>query len=159
MIRLHGTMKDLVAQMVEIANVHVSPKRGGGWFTVAYADVKQPLRFHTIERIGSFSVDKDKLYRDRAQEKARRLHNHPEHKTSRESRNESRGQYGGAIRACKDDQSYIFSFSGFPEIWDEAFMLFLALNFNYIQTDEVIAIANEEGHELTECLRKLRRSL
>ena len=152
-------MKELVTRMVKVANTGLPTKREGGYFTVVYEDTEQPLRLHTLERIGRLSTEKAELYRNFAQEKAKRLHAHPEHRTSRESRNEAQERYGGAIRARKDGQVYIFSFSGFPEIWDEAFMLFLALNFNYIQMEEMLAIANEEGRELHKCLWILQRSL
>lgn len=55
------------------------------------------------------------------QEKAQRLLAHPDHVSSWQSRNEAAQSYGGAIR-CGD---YAFSFSGLPELADEAMMLTL----------------------------------
>ncbi len=66
--------------------------------------------------------EKAKKYLSLCQEKALRLALHPEHCSSWQSRDESVQHYGGAIRTKR----FIFSFSGFPELWDEAFVVDLA---------------------------------
>ena len=48
------------------------------------------------------------------------------HTTSFQSRNEEENKYGGAIYANYHSNISIFSFSGMPELIDEAMMLVLA---------------------------------
>ena len=78
---------------------------------------------HLVTIIGEVS-DKGKLrkYWGMCQEKANRLVSRASHESSWQSRDESSQQYGGAIRA----REFILSFSGLPELWNEACMLALA---------------------------------
>jgi hypothetical protein len=122
--------------------------REGGWFCLL--DVRQPpgwmVRVH--ERIGQLQTDKEAKYREFSLEKATRLASHPEHTTSRESRDEAAAQYGGAIHA----HGYILSFSGLPEVWDEAIMLQAAILCDLLTPDEARRISNAE---ISRLLQKL----
>jgi hypothetical protein len=68
------------------------------------------------------SEERMRKYFALCQEKAVRLASHPEHVSSWQSRDETKQRYAGAIRSRK----YILSFSGLPELWDEACMTDLA---------------------------------
>lgn len=74
-----------------------------------------------------------------AQEKAMRLAQNKHHKSSFESRIPENSKWGGAIRG----HQYIYSFSGFPEIVDEASMLLTALLLDDLTHDEAYIIATQ----------------
>ena len=93
------------------------------------------------------------------QEKAKRLVQHPDHKSSWESRNPEAGQWGGAISVSAFG-SLIFSMSGFPELGDEAIMLVTAEMFFKSATDvdisnQLEAIANRSNNPYWLALRYL----
>ena len=88
----------------------------GGCFSIADAETGL---FHIVTPIGEVLPEKLLKYLSLCQEKARRLWGNPDHVSSWESRNEEKGQWGGAIRYG----SLILSLSGFPELGDEAIML------------------------------------
>lgn len=90
--------------------------RGGGYFCLANGENGLPL---LVVPIGEVPIEKAEKYLRLCQEKAKRLGAHPEQVSSWMSRNLDLEQYGGAIRA----RNLIFSFSGFPELGDEAVML------------------------------------
>lgn len=62
------------------------------------------------------------------------------HFTSYESRKPAAGQWGGAVRG----EGYIFSFSGLPELWDEAAMFVLAIKLGQLRKSEVLRQISEE---------------
>lgn len=83
------------------------------------------------------------IYRAYCQEKAQRLGRKSNHISSWESRDESIMCYGGAVRAGE----LIFSFSGFPEHWDEACMIALAnISGYYIPTYTMQKIREISGN-------------
>lgn len=90
--------------------------RAGGYFSVA--DAKNGLPLLTI-LIGEVPLNKAPKYREFAEEKNGRLASHPDHQSSYESRNPDRNEWGGAIRVMDK----LLSFSGLPELGDEALML------------------------------------
>lgn len=89
-------------------------RRGGGF---CLADAGSGM-FYTVALIGETPQEKTRKYLELCQEKARRLAQHPEHVSSWQTRNPPE-RWGGAIRA----DEHIFSFSGLPELGDEALML------------------------------------
>ena len=93
--------------------------RSGGFFCLADARTGLPW---VIAQLGEISNEKVEKYLAFCQEKARRLALHPEHTSSWQSRNPEDNQWGGAIRCGK----YIYSFSGLPELGDEALMMYAA---------------------------------
>lgn len=95
--------------------------RQGGWLHVTNAEGK--LIFH--EKIGTVPIEKNAKFRALSAEKALRLHEHPEHRSSWESRNPKKDQWGGAFRTV---DGWIFSFAGFSEFWDESLVLLLVYN-------------------------------
>lgn len=92
------------------------PNRTGGRFTVAHGIAPNQLRLYGPEKMGILTAERDTLVTYCSIEKASRLYIHPEHQTSRESRNVDLGRYAGAKRFRV---FYIFSFSGFSEEDDE----------------------------------------
>ena len=90
--------------------------RAGGYLCIA--DGKNGLPLLTV-LIGEVSLQKAPKYLEFCQEKAARLAGHPNHQTSWESRNTKKDQWGGAVRF----EDKILSFSGLPEMGDEAAML------------------------------------
>lgn len=93
--------------------------------------------------IGRLTDTEAASYRTYAQEKAFRLLSRPDDKTSAQSRDESKGQYAGAIRA----QYYIFSVSGLPEPVDEAVSLLTATYAGLMSLEEAQRIAALGGNE------------
>ena len=81
---------------------------------------------------GEIPEEKREKYYELSQEKATRLfsqvimHLPNGHTTSYESRNEEENKYGGAVYLHGYSTSIILSFSGMPELIDEAMMLVLA---------------------------------
>jgi len=96
--------------------------RKGGYFCVADGLTGTPL---LIALVGQVPLEKVEKYMEFAQEKARRLSSRIGDVSSWESRNLDHNQYGGAIRV----ENKIFSFSGLPELADEALMLSVALMY------------------------------
>lgn len=60
--------------------------------------------------------------------------------TSYESRRPEMDRWGGAVRG----RELIFSFSGLPELWDEAAMLVLAIRLGQLQETDVCDVISEE---------------
>ena len=82
---------------------------------------------------GEIPSEKIEKYFEYSQEKAERLFSiinmhlpHMKHTSSFQSRNEAEQKYGGAIYLNCHTNISIFSFSGMPELIDEAMMLVLA---------------------------------
>ncbi len=124
-----------VAEMVELAASlsEVKDRHGGYLFVLAPdGDGYCSVVGHILDE------SKRDRYRAFAEEKARRLASHPEHKTSFESRDEAKERYQGAIRtpggAC-------ISFSGRPSAEDEAICLMFALARGLLIPDEAKEIA------------------
>jgi len=82
-------------------------------------------------------------------EKGPRLLKHPDHVSSFQSKNEEAAQYAGAI-AVSD---LVLSFSGLPELADEAVMLTLAFMLKWATSEEVEAIAKISGNTIYEELK------
>lgn len=100
-------------------------ERVGGIFCLA-----DPLTGYPIltKVVGCVEQVKFPKYLRLCQEKAHRLACNPTHLSSWQSRDESAEKYGGAVRM----KSFIFSFSGLPELGDEALMLATAAYHYYL---------------------------
>jgi len=95
-----------------------SHRRGGYLCIVSDSGV-----IYATVRYGEIlSEEKAQRYIKLSQEKALRLASHPEHVSSWQSRSDAADQKGGAVRVGR----LIYSFSGLPELWDEACMIALA---------------------------------
>ena len=102
----------------------ITDKKGGYLFA---RDVETGAALTEPMQIGEIDESKRQKYCDYCQEKADRLlvmareHGHV---CSRQSRNPDDGQWGGAILVRAN--GVILSFSGLPELADEAYMTMLA---------------------------------
>jgi hypothetical protein len=97
--------------------------REGGYLTIKNI---QSGMIEAIYLIGCIQKGKEEKYLTLSQEKANRLFrvrmSGGNDRTSWESRNEEKMEYGGAIFFPAWDEEYILSFSGLPELGDEACM-------------------------------------
>lgn len=106
----------IIAKAVPII---AEPHRRGGYLCIA----SDSGVIYATARYGEIaSGEKAQRYIKLSQEKALRLAIHPEHVSSWQSRDKTADQSGGAIRVGH----LIYSFSGLPELWDEACMIALA---------------------------------
>ena len=152
--------EDLVVQAHYYLKVRENQNRRGGYLTVLNWKRKE---FVLCAKVGQVSKTKAWEHETMAREKAWRLVSHTGHETSFESRDpvaevrvydESRmhypvrteqwGHWGGAVRGNR----YVFSFSGFPELLDEAMMFVLAIKHN----DLSLPLVQERFGTVNRCL-------
>ncbi|MBU6500409.1 MAG: hypothetical protein KGJ89_01085 [Patescibacteria group bacterium] len=134
--KLRGTLVSLVGDVNFLfKNNQEVGNRRGGYFCLADGNGKP---FFEPTQIGEVAVEKAEKYMQLCKEKAQRLASRPLiYCSSYESRNPEAGQWGGAIRLTND---HIFSFSGFPELLDEALMIILAETY-YGKSAYYVALA------------------
>lgn len=151
--KLEQTLKELLA----IATTHFADQlggRAGGWFCMLSPITKQVLNgFHFP--IGTIPPEKDNRCKGLSFEKALRLSQHRNHLSSWQSRKPEVSMYGGAIRGY----NYLFSFSGLPEIWDEALMLTLAFIHEEIDFERAMAIVAESENPYFELLIEAHKKI
>lgn len=121
------------------------PERQGGYITIVDRETGQIL---FVCKIGEIEDDAARDYFSFSQEKAGRLMLWPQHVSSWQSRDEKNKQWGGAIKTFE----FILSFSGLPELGDEAVMLLLAYSFNWINFDEMMNIAKISENPFVDAL-------
>ncbi len=124
-------IRDSVTLFLHLINSHLETKdrhRKGGWLCILRPDGEVFIH----QRIGKTSSEKDERYKHLSAEKALRLHAHPGHRTSWQSRDPALDRWGGAIRTI---DGWVFSFSGLPEAWDEALMIGI-VGFIDVEVDE-----------------------
>lgn len=123
---------------------NLKPERRGGYLTVL---VRGEPGFSLCSRVGIF-VDGPEQYLALSQEKAERLQGlWHKHLSSWQSRDPDNGRWGGAIIA---DQ-LIFSFSGLPELVDEAVVTAAAYWLGEItEYSQVLKIADISRNPFTE---------
>lgn len=119
---------DVVGRAVYRAKELLSdPDKSGGYFCLL--DIKTgAILITTI--IGSVDPAKAERYRQLAEEKALRLYRYYQlgmlHVSGWQSRNEANDEWGGSVLGNR----YIYSFSGFPPLYDEAISLATAFQTN-----------------------------
>lgn len=127
--------RDALRYVVEHAD---TGGRAGGYFGLfpkeRFGKIAPAEVFKTI---GNIKPGKRALAKKRAQEKPRRLITHPGHVSSYQSRNEKRDRWGGAI-ATRD---YYLSFSGLPELCDEALTLIVGRTLGMLSDRQARRIA------------------
>lgn len=96
-----------INSLIETANLYLpeEDRRTGGYLTIMDAEKGQII---AVLSVGKIPVEKQDKYLTCSIEKAFRLFEHPEHRTSWESRDDANMQYPGAIRGIEA----IYSFSG-----------------------------------------------
>jgi hypothetical protein len=105
-----------VRYLFPLAEKFVGYDSRGGYLTIIDLGLGAVLG---TARIGAPPPKKSKKYFRFSAEKALRLLRYPKHNTSRQSRDIKRNKFGGAVRGSQ----FIVSFSGLPEIWDEALVI------------------------------------
>ncbi len=124
-------------QLVAIASRTDSAngKKGGYLALGGYCDIPRTAK------IGIVPPEKDEKYRRLAPEKVYRVHlTHDD--SSWLTRDEKQDRWGGAIRGRK----FIYGFSGFPELWDEAIVLELAVILHDLSVRKAREIAKASGN-------------
>ncbi len=141
--------EELVVQAHYFLKVRDNQNKRGGYLSVLNW---KRAEFVLCAKVGQVSKVKAWEYEALAREKAWRLASHDGHGTSFESRDpeaevrvnderrmhypvrtEKWGHWGGAVRGNR----YIFSFSGFPELLEEAMMFTLAIKQNDLSLEFV----------------------
>lgn len=121
------------------------PDRQGGYFTIVDRAIEQVL---LVSRIGQIKTEEANNYLLFSQEKARRLMLSPDHISSWQSRDPKNDKWGGAIKTPE----FILSFSGLPELGDEAVMLLTAWDLNWLKSAEVLLIAEKSSNHFVKAL-------
>lgn len=115
-------------------------ERTGGYCTILERDdTDDDMELYQIctVRFGEVPEGKAGKYMSYSLEKATRLHHLPDDTLSWQSRDPGSGKWGGAIRT----KTSIFSFSGLPELADEAAMLFFAILMKELTPDAALQMA------------------
>lgn len=138
-------IRHAIDRYIPVIEEKLRHEKRGGWFCIME---KSRLQWSVIlhDCTGVIPKDKDTKYHRLSYEKAQRLSMNPQHRTSYMSRNERFSQWGGAIRTFSNPE-YIFSFSGFPEIWDEALMLAATCDLNLMNAQQAYLIATPEAFD------------
>lgn len=130
------------------------PMRTGAALTIINVDEEKSLSFTAF--VGMPPKDKAQKYFAFSIEKARRLRASPDDESSFQSRNPDKNKWGGAIRS----EPIIISVSGFPEHWDEAVALVMAVRGSSMRAARARSIAahskNPHFESLLESLPQLR---
>jgi hypothetical protein len=138
-----ASMAELVDQAFEVLTAALQFCGGetGGYLCVADGESGLPI---VLTPFGTQTPEEARITLRNAQEKPRRLATHPQHRTSWQSRNPDKEEWGGAVRG----RDHLFAFSGFPEPVDEAAMALLAEAAGELSGDAVAAIAKTSGNEI-----------
>jgi hypothetical protein len=133
LVRLVDCADCTVRQAGRIFAGGADPTRGG---YLAALNTSGIGKVDIILQLGPYNPEKAVGQIELVQEKCWRLKSFRTegHLTSYESRDPDNGKWGGAVYAG----DYIFSFSGLPELWDEAAMLVLAIRLGYLHEQDVI---------------------
>ena len=117
-------------------------QRHGGYMCVweeTGVDPEGQKEYHLValNRLGTPPIGKLVKYCEFAQEKVERLSHRPSHLSSWQSRDTKVDKWGGAIKAGK----FLLSFSGLPELDDEALCLLVAVDLGLLPLEEARTIA------------------
>ncbi len=141
---LQWTVGDM-AEIIQAENGKEKPRRDSGYFTLYDAASIKGIPI-IIFAVDVCPPEKREQYFAYSQEKAVRLAQNSEHISSWQSRNPEKNCYGGAIRVGPA-KNLIMSFSGLPELADEAVMLATALRLLWMSHDEAIQIAKASNNQ------------
>jgi hypothetical protein len=145
-----ATAQKIVTRAHRYLKVSENTKGQGGYLVVINHRSEELV---LLAKVGQMSKEIAHKCETLAREKAWRLYNHVDDWTSFDSRDVEAevmvydysqpprlaytrpwGQWGGAVRGNR----YIFSFSGFPEMLDEAMMFVLAIKMSELEKDWVL---------------------
>ena len=116
------------------------PSRTGAALTIFNMDAEKSICFTAI--VGVPPKEKLQKYYGFSIEKARRLLALPDNVSSYQSRDPENDRWGGAIRS----EPIIISISGFPELWDEAISLTMAVRASSLRLETAREIAAISGN-------------
>lgn len=125
----------------------IDESRTGGYMTVLSLTDRPPTTALLVAEIGELTdPEKIKKYHDFSREKADRLRLNIAmgHSSSWQSRNPDENHWGGAIRAG----GAILSFSGLPELADEALTLEVARRLGMLSHELCLQIAQTSNNEI-----------
>jgi len=132
----------VIMRAVDLLGQPGQPGKCGGYLAVWSIYLPPPGRLELLAAFGYQLQETLAKRMEVAMEKCRRLDNGDGqgHLTSYESRNPEIGRWGGAVRGLQ----HIYSFSGLPELWDEAAMFVLAIRLHELRESDVLAQISEE---------------
>ncbi|MFZ2150477.1 MAG: hypothetical protein WAZ12_02810 [Candidatus Absconditicoccaceae bacterium] len=145
----NGCLDGLFQLFIEKVGKDSLEGKTGGYFSIRYLDDHDTV---VSKKIGKIDPEKKEKYQCLAPEKSLRLKKNLRngHLTSYESRNtagnvcvgqenriEPWGHWGGAVYISK---YFIFSFSGFPELLDEAFVCFLGMRSGSMSRNQFLEV-------------------
>jgi len=145
----NGYLDALLHLFIEKVGKDALDAHTGGYFSVRCIDCEDTV---ISQKVGKVCSDKKEKYSCLSPEKSLRLKKnlHNEHLTSYESRNpegnvlvgqenriEQWGHWGGAVYISK---YFIFSFSGLPELLDEAFVCFLGMRSGLMSRSQFVEV-------------------
>lgn len=144
----NGSLEILLKLFTNLVGKESMDGKTGGYFTIQYLDIHNTV---ISKKLGDIPTDKKDKYCCLSKEKPSRLKRNLSlgHMTSYESRNpdaeisittgivEPWGHWGGAVLVSK---YYIFSFSGFPELLDEAFVCFLGMRSGLMPRTQFVEV-------------------
>lgn len=123
----------------------IEPPRTGGYLTVLSVEDRPHSVPLLVVQIGELTTEKIIKYHAFSREKAARLAlNYTEHRSSWQNRDPDRDQWGGAINTGR----HILSFSGLPELADEALMLAVALELGLLSNQQAKQIADISDNQI-----------
>ena len=117
--------------------------RRGGYFCMGGPNQFGVFTVTDRRPIGPTPTKKRRRYKDLSLQKLNRLFFNPGYFSSWQLRKPERDQWGGAIRAG----DYIFSFSGLPELADEAAMLIVAVMLLLLTYEQACSIAELSNNQ------------
>lgn len=120
------------------------PERKGGYFSAFESD-ESVLNGYCVSGVcvGTSPAAKNLRYQTLSAEKAFRLAARPDDLSSWQSRDPNDDKWGGAVRG----DTSIFSFSGLPELADEAISLYVAIEFEELTPEKAMEIAKISSNE------------
>jgi len=129
-----------------LLNLERRAEQDGGFLSIISSEDGRLLLRRPI---GTYNKENEDKYKDFSLEKAQRLFRNlsKDHYSSWQSRNPEKEAWGGAILA----KSLIISFSGLPELHDEAFSLVMAVKLdvlNYFEAKNITVISGNEAFNL-----------
>lgn len=147
--RLGATLETLVGILMENFFSALDGK-AGGWFCLFSPLTKKPLPGYHFS-VGIVSLEKSERYKILSVENAFRLSQRREHVSSWQSRKPEYAMYGGAARG----NTYLFSFSGLPELFDEAVAVASAFIHEETDLERLFTIIKESENPYAERLIEL----
>ena len=141
-----GTIIRMASELIQKLNIE---GKDSGYLTILDAS---DGRLILQVQIGICPADKADKYCDFSLEKAKRVFETGD-QSSWQSRDPENGKWGGGIRA----NDHILSFSGMPELADEALSLTIAERMGWMTKQDAAAIASISGNNFLSDILYLKK--